>query len=53
MPTQQELGQVMQGFHDLAGFPNVIGAVDGTHVRIKSPSTGEHLYVNRKKLSFN
>lgn len=44
MPTQQ----VMQGSHDIAGFLNVIGAVDGTHIRIKSPSNDEHLYVNKK-----
>jgi hypothetical protein len=24
----------MQGFHDIAGYPNVIGAIDGTHIRI-------------------
>lgn len=36
MPTQQESAHGMQGFHDIASFPNVIGAVDGTctHIRI-------------------
>lgn len=48
MPTQQESVHVNKGFHDIFGFPNVIGAVNGTHIRIKSPSTDEHLYVNRK-----
>jgi hypothetical protein len=46
MPTQQESAHIMLGFHDIAGFPNVIGAIDGTHIRIKSPSTDEYLYVN-------
>jgi hypothetical protein len=46
--TQQESAHIMQGFHDIAGFPNVIDAVDGTHIRIKFPSTDEHLYVNSK-----
>jgi len=35
-------------FYNLAGFSNVIGAVDGTRVRIKSPSKHEDVYVNHK-----
>jgi hypothetical protein len=35
-------------FHAIAGFPNVLGAVDGTHIAIKSPSVAEDSYVNRK-----
>ena len=53
MPTQQELINVMGGFHEIAGCPNVIGAIDGTHIRIQSTPNDEHLFVNRKKLSFN
>lgn len=48
MPTQQELAHVMESFHGIAGFPNVIGAVGGTRIRINSTSNDEHLYVNRK-----
>jgi hypothetical protein len=49
MPTNQaELHTIMQGFYGIANFPNIVGAIDGTHVRIKSPSTDEYLYVNRK-----
>ena len=32
----------------MAGFPNVVGATDCTHVPIKSPSVNEEAYVNRK-----
>ena len=32
----------------IAGFPNVIGAIDCTRIAIKAPSEGESAYVNRK-----
>ena len=38
----------MAAFKDVANMPNVIGAVDGTHVRIQAPSEEEWAYVNRK-----
>lgn len=36
--------------HDpiFAGFPNVIGCIDGTQIPIKAPSANEGDYVNRK-----
>ena len=49
MPTQQELLNVTGGFHEIAGFPNVIGSIDGTLIRIKSSPNDEHLLVNKKK----
>ncbi|CAG2229820.1 HARBI1 [Mytilus edulis] len=49
MPTDPvELQSVMQGFYNVANFPNVVGAIDGTHIRIRAPSVDEHIYVNRK-----
>jgi hypothetical protein len=49
MPTDPaELQGIMQGFYNIANFPKAIGAIDGTHVRIRSPTTDEHLHVNRK-----
>ena len=35
-------------FHDIAGFPHVIGAIDGTHISIKTPKEDEQRYVSRK-----
>ena len=35
-------------FHSIAAFPNVLGAIDCTHVAIKAPSLNEEAYVNRK-----
>jgi hypothetical protein len=50
MPTNRaELRNVMHGFRDIANFPNVVGAIDGTHIRIRVPSADENFYVNRKK----
>ena len=37
-----------QGFYELAQFPNVLGAIDGTLINIKAPTRDEHLYVSRK-----
>lgn len=45
-PEQQNL--VRQNFFQIAGFPDVLGCVDGTHIRIKTPSDHEPEYVNRK-----
>lgn len=39
---------IKTGFYSQARFPNVIGCIDGTHVRILAPSEDENAYVNRK-----
>ena len=35
-------------FYAMAVFPNVIGCIDCTHIRISRPHQHEHEYVNRK-----
>lgn len=48
--TPDERQQVRKGMYRLRSFPNVIGAIDGTHVRIISPPKPEEAdYVNRKR----
>ena len=44
-----EIAEIKTDFHSIAGFPSVIGCIDGTHVKIQSPG-GEHAerYRNRK-----
>lgn len=45
----ESLHKIMQGFYQVAGFPCVIGAVDGSFVPIRCPSgQDEYLYVCRK-----
>ena len=46
--TRQAKDEIKQGFYEHAGFPCIIGCVDGSHVRIIAPSESEPDYVNRK-----
>ena len=46
------LQQLKADFFELAGMPGIVGAVDGTHVRIQAPSGDqEYLYVNRRNIT--
>ena len=38
----------MRGFNEVAGFPKVIGAIDGTLIPFRTPFENEHLYVCHK-----
>ena len=38
---QDDLRSIMAAFKDVANMPNVIGAVDGTHIRMLAPSEEE------------
>ena len=40
--------ETKEDFHDMAHFPNVLGAIDGTLIPIVAPNEHEHLYVSRK-----
>ncbi|XP_041830093.1 putative nuclease HARBI1 [Melanotaenia boesemani] len=46
--TPEELNHTKIGFHAMAGFLKVIGAIDCTHVQLVPPSDREHIYRNRK-----
>lgn len=47
-PSASNMERNTQAFFEIANFPNVLGCIDGTHVRIKSPKENEFIYVNRK-----
>lgn len=45
----EDENEVKESFYISAGMPGIVGCVDGTHVRIKSPGDNvKHLYYNRK-----
>ncbi|XP_014675273.1 PREDICTED: putative nuclease HARBI1 [Priapulus caudatus] len=48
-PSGAEIHNVFNGFSDVQGIPNVLGALDGTHIPIKSPKQDSEAYVNRRK----
>lgn len=47
-PSRQEAEQTMQTIENNYSFPGVIGAVDGTHIKISAPKYHSESYVNRK-----
>lgn len=46
--TREAKDQIKQGFYEHAGFPCVIGCVNGSHARIIAPTESEPDYVDRK-----
>ena len=48
LPTVHEVEDEIAGFYNLAGFPQVVGAVDGCHVPIMAPHENKEDYINRK-----
>lgn len=46
----RQLQRLKTDFMAIAGLPGVVGAIDGTHIRIIAPSEDENEFVNRKKV---
>lgn len=46
-PTNDYLEETINGFHRM-GFPNTIGAIDATHIKIPKPKDHGNSYINRK-----
>jgi len=47
-PKDNALVDVKRKFYDLQSFPNIIGAIDCTHVKMKPPIDKDNIYRNRK-----
>lgn len=47
-PFGNQLTEVLNGFERCHGFPQCVGAVDGTHIEILAPEDCTKDYYNRK-----
>lgn len=47
-PTGHQVQRTINGFQQLKRFPRVLGAVDGSHIPIRSPTEHQKNYINRK-----
>ncbi|KAI4455228.1 hypothetical protein MML48_1g01257 [Holotrichia oblita] len=47
-PTRLEAYHISNGFAQKGGFGNVIGAIDGCHIRVRKPISDGNDYINRK-----
>ncbi|XP_065658001.1 uncharacterized protein LOC136082524 [Hydra vulgaris] len=47
--SRNETREILASFEQLYGFPQVVGAVDGCHKRIKAPFKNSEDYINRKE----
>ena len=48
IPQGNDLNQVVEGFEDRWGFPQCVGAIDGSHIPIQAPADCPKDYYNRK-----
>lgn len=48
IPTRDKLKEIVEGFEDFWGFPQVAGAIDGSHIPIIRPEESSSNYYNRK-----
>ncbi|XP_060860446.1 putative nuclease HARBI1 [Metopolophium dirhodum] len=47
-PNEERSMVIRNGFFATSNFPNVLGAIDGTHINIPAPHDHPESYVNRK-----
>ena len=47
--TEDEVKEVMDDSEELYHFPQIVGAIDGSHIEIKAPPENREDYFNRKQ----
>ncbi|XP_070551692.1 uncharacterized protein [Ptychodera flava] len=47
LPSQHNIQNIVDGFRDKWGFPQVMGAIDGCHIPILAPEVNQTDYFNR------
>ncbi|CAI7848839.1 unnamed protein product [Closterium sp. NIES-53] len=47
-PTAEEMAEMASDFKEVRGVPNVVGAIDGTHIEIRGMENHRQEYYNRK-----
>lgn len=47
-PRPEDRTRICEGFFRLGGFSNVVGYIDGTHIKLQGPRADEPAFVNRK-----
>ena len=50
VPQNESLKEIIEGFWHRCGFPQTVGAIDGTHIPILRPQNCASDYYNRKVL---
>ena len=46
--TKEDVERHIRNFHRLHGFPQCLGAIDGTHIEIRQPACNSTDFINRK-----
>ena len=46
--SREEVAKTKHNFYQLAGFPGVIGCIDGSHIPIVAPPEDEFVFINGK-----
>ena len=46
--SEKDVNELIRNFYNFHGFPQCVGAIDGTHIPIKEPKENASDYIHRK-----